>query len=176
MLDDDFLDEMIKISPEHGFWAKILVDAFAQEDSDHDTFPIVTNLNNSKATSKGHDPCHAATKGFHDAWPSNSGPAVNPSHVGKSHEVEQAKVKEFFIVTQCLCIPRQLRRMVMTSLKWFSSTAQMPHPTRPAPLLPPAQQPVLPPSPLLPPPAHLPLRQGRAPLSIPGRNFTAKSL
>jgi hypothetical protein len=96
MLTNVFLDEMIKISPEHGFWAKMMVDAFAQEDSDHDTLPIVTNLNNSKTTSKGQDLCSAATKGFRNARPSNSGPAVDPSHVGKSHEVEQAKVKELF--------------------------------------------------------------------------------
>jgi hypothetical protein len=96
MLDNDFLNEMIKISPEHGFWAKMMVDAFAQEDSDHDTLPILTNLNNSKTTSKGCDPCRAATKGFRNAWPSNSGPAIDLSHVGKSHEVEQAKVKDFF--------------------------------------------------------------------------------
>jgi hypothetical protein len=86
---------MMKLSPKHGFWAKMMADAFIQEDSDHDTTPIVTNLSNSKATSKGRDPCCAATKGFHDAWPS-SGPAVDPSHVGKSHKAKQAKVKDFF--------------------------------------------------------------------------------
>jgi hypothetical protein len=95
MLDDDFIKETMKLSPEHGFWAKMMADAFIQEDSDHDTTPIVTNLSNSKATSKGRDLCHAATKGFRDVWPS-SGPAVDPSCIGKSHEAEQAKVKEFF--------------------------------------------------------------------------------
>jgi hypothetical protein len=105
MLEDNFLDEMMKISPEHGFWAQIMVDAFTQEDSDHDTLPIVMNLNNSKATSKGRDPCCTATKGFCNAWPSNFGPAIYHSRVGKSHMVEQAKVKEFFIITQCLHVP-----------------------------------------------------------------------
>jgi hypothetical protein len=81
MLDDKFLNKMMKISPEHGFWAKMMVNAFTQEDSDHDTLPIITNLNNSKATSKGRDPCRAATKGFRDAWSSNSGPAINPSRI-----------------------------------------------------------------------------------------------
>jgi hypothetical protein len=95
MLDDDFIEEMTNISPEHGFWAKMMADAFVQEDPDHDTTPIVTNLNNSKASSRGCDPCRAATKNFRAAWPS-SGPAVNPSRVGKSHKVEQAKIKEFF--------------------------------------------------------------------------------
>jgi hypothetical protein len=73
----------------------MMADAFIQEDSDHDTIPIVTNLNNSKASSRGRYPCRATTKNFRDAWPS-SGPAVDPSRVGKSHEVEQAKIKEFF--------------------------------------------------------------------------------
>ncbi len=98
MLNDDFIKEMMKLSLKHGFWAKLMADAFIQEDSDHDTTPIVMNLSNSKATSKGPDPCCAATKGFRDAWPS-SGPAVNPSCIGKSHQAEQAKVKDFFIVS-----------------------------------------------------------------------------
>jgi hypothetical protein len=51
-LDNNFVNKMAKISVEHRFWAKIMVDAFVQEDSDHDTLPIVTNLNNSKAASK----------------------------------------------------------------------------------------------------------------------------
>jgi hypothetical protein len=51
MLDNDFINEMMKLSPEHRFWAKMMADAFIQEDSDHDTTPIVTNLSNSKATS-----------------------------------------------------------------------------------------------------------------------------
>ncbi len=86
---------MEKISVKHGFWAKMMVDAFAQEDSDHDTLPIVTNLNNSKAVLKGRDPCHAATKGFCKAWPSNSGPFIEPSCIGKRHEYEQEMIKEF---------------------------------------------------------------------------------
>jgi hypothetical protein len=172
MLENNFLNKMMKISPDHGFWAKMMVNAFAQEDSDHDTLPIITNLNNSKATSKGRHPCHAATKGFRNAWPSNSGPAIDPSCVGKNHEAEQAKSRILFIITQCLHVPRQSRRIEMTSMKWYSSAAQTPRPTRPAPPLPPAQQPVLPPlSPSLPLPAHLPLWQGGAPSSIPGRNF-----
>jgi hypothetical protein len=95
MLDDDFIEEMMKLSPKHRFWAKMMADAFIQEDSGHDTTTIVTNLSKSKATSKGHDPCCAATKGFRDAW-SLSGPATNPSCIGKSHEAEQAKFKDFY--------------------------------------------------------------------------------
>jgi hypothetical protein len=95
VLDDDFIKEMMKLSPKHGFWAKMMADAFIQEDSDHDTIPVVMNLSNSKATSKGCGPCRTTTKGFCDAWPL-SGPAVDPSCIGKSHKAEQAKVKEFF--------------------------------------------------------------------------------
>jgi hypothetical protein len=95
-LNIDFVVEMAKISVEHGFWAKMMVHAFTQEDSDHNTLPIVTNLNNSKAASKGCDACRAATKGFHSTWPSNSGPFIEPSCIGKRHKQEQEKVKEFF--------------------------------------------------------------------------------
>ncbi len=95
MLDDDFIEEMMKLSPEHRFWAKMMADAFIQEDSDHDTTPIIMNLSNSKATSKGRNPCCATTNGFCNAWPLSE-PAVNPSCIGKSHEAEQAKIKELF--------------------------------------------------------------------------------
>ncbi len=64
MLNNDFVEEMGKITVEHGFWAKMMVDAFEQEDTTFDTLPFVNNLNMSKAASKGHDPYHAATKGF----------------------------------------------------------------------------------------------------------------
>ncbi len=70
-LDNDFVNKMAKISVKHGFWAKMMVDAFTQEDSDHNTLPIVTNLNNSKAASKGCDPCRTVTKGFCNTLPSN---------------------------------------------------------------------------------------------------------
>jgi hypothetical protein len=64
MLDNDFVKEMAKITVEHGFWTKMMVAALEQEDTTFDTLPVVNNLNVSKAASKGHDPCHAATKGF----------------------------------------------------------------------------------------------------------------
>jgi hypothetical protein len=73
-----------------------MVDAFEQEDTTFETSPAINNLNVSKAASKGRDTCCTATKGFRDARPSNSGPSINTSHVRKKHEVEQAKVKEFF--------------------------------------------------------------------------------
>jgi hypothetical protein len=96
MLDDEFSEEMAKITIENGFWAKMMVDAFEQEDKKFDILPIVNNLNVSKTSYKGHDPCHATTKGFQDAWPSNSSPSINTSCVGRKHGVKQAKMKDFY--------------------------------------------------------------------------------
>jgi hypothetical protein len=73
----------------------MMVNAFEQEDTTFDTLPIVNNLNVSKAASKGHNPCRTAPKGFRDEWPSNSGPSINTSCIGKIHEVKQGKVKDF---------------------------------------------------------------------------------
>jgi hypothetical protein len=58
---------MAKITVEHRFWAKMMVDAFEQEDTTFDTFPVINKLNVSKAASKGCNPCCAATKGYQDA-------------------------------------------------------------------------------------------------------------
>jgi hypothetical protein len=91
MLDDDFVEGMAKITVEHGFWAKMMVDTFEQEDTTFDTLPIVNNLNVSKAASKGHDSCRAATIGFQDAWPSNSSPSINTSCIGKKMKLSRQK-------------------------------------------------------------------------------------
>jgi hypothetical protein len=91
MLNNDFVNEMAKNTVKHGFRAKMMVDAFEQEETS-DTLPVVNNLNVSKAASKGHNPCPTASKGFRDEWPSKSGPSINTSCVGKKHEVKQAKM------------------------------------------------------------------------------------
>ncbi len=96
MLNNDFIKEMAKITVKHGFWAKMMVDAFEQEDTKFDTLSIFNNLNMSKAVSKGRDPFCAATKGFQDGWPLNSSTSINTSCVGRKHKVEQAKMKDFY--------------------------------------------------------------------------------
>jgi hypothetical protein len=86
---------MQAISPKHGFWAKMMVDAHEQYATDFDTSKIVKNL--SAATSSARrDPCCAATKCFRDATHTISGPIVNTSCPGKKHETEQKILKEFF--------------------------------------------------------------------------------
>ena len=95
VLDDDFIEEMQKISAAHGFWAKMMVDAHEQYASDFDNSDVVKNL--SAATSSARrDPCHAATKGFREATFALSGPIVDTSRPGIEYEGEQNKVKEFF--------------------------------------------------------------------------------
>ena len=95
-LDDDFVDEMNKLSPEHGFWAKMMVDAHEQYSSDFDASQVVKNLLATAASSTRRDPCNAATKGFRDATFTGSGPIVTASRPRNKHEREQKIVKEFF--------------------------------------------------------------------------------
>jgi hypothetical protein len=56
VLNNNFVKEMAKITVKHRFWAKMMANAFEQEDTTFDTLPIVNNLNVSKAASKDHDP------------------------------------------------------------------------------------------------------------------------
>ena len=95
-LDDDFIDEMKKLSPEHGFWAKMMVDAHEQYSSDFDASQVVKNLLATTASSTRRDPCNAATKGFRDATFAGSGPIVTVSRPRNKHEREQKIIKEFF--------------------------------------------------------------------------------
>jgi hypothetical protein len=91
-----FIDEMKKISPEHGFWAKIFTDVIEQNKTNSDTVTIVLHLMTSKTTSTPHcDPCCSATKNFRNRTAA-SGPFVEASLVGKKYTSEQASVKTFF--------------------------------------------------------------------------------
>jgi hypothetical protein len=94
-LDDDFIDEMQKLSPEHGFWAKMMVDAHEQYASDYDTSQVVKNLSATKSSTR-RDPCNAATKGFREATIAHSGPIVLATRPRNKHEREQKIIKDFF--------------------------------------------------------------------------------
>ena len=94
-LDDDFIEEMKKLSPEHGFWARMMVDAHDQYASDFDTSDVIKNLSATKSSSR-RDPCNAASKGFRGATFAISGPIVTASRPRNKHENEQKIVKEFF--------------------------------------------------------------------------------
>jgi len=95
VLDDNFIQEMQAISAEHGFWAKMMVDAHEQYASDYDTSSVVKNLSSTTSSTR-HDPCCAASKGFRDAMHAISGPIVDISRPGKKHKAKQKIVKEFF--------------------------------------------------------------------------------
>jgi hypothetical protein len=94
-IDDDFIDEMQKLSPEHGFWAKMMVDAHEQYASDFDTSQVVKNLSATTSSTR-RDPCNAASKGFREATFSLSGPIVIASRPRNKHEREQKIVRDFF--------------------------------------------------------------------------------
>ncbi len=96
VLDDNFLEEMKSLSPEHEFWAKMMVDAHDHYATDYEAAPVVKNLSNLARTSTMRDPCQAATKGFRNITHALSGPIVETSRPGKSHEREHKKIKELF--------------------------------------------------------------------------------
>ena len=94
-LDDEFIDEMQKLSPEHGFWAKMMVDAHEQYASDYDTSQVVKNLSASTSSTR-RDPCNAVSKGFREATIALSGPIVLATRPRNKHEREQKIIKDFF--------------------------------------------------------------------------------
>jgi hypothetical protein len=94
-LDDDFIDEMKKLSPEHEFWAKMMVDALEQYASDYNTSQVIKNLFATTSSTR-RDPCNAASKGFKAATFALSGPIVLATRPGNKHEREQKIIKDFF--------------------------------------------------------------------------------
>jgi hypothetical protein len=96
IFDDAFMEEMNKISAEHGFWAKTMSDIFEQVLLNEDSVTIAERLMSSKTSSKACNPTHTATKGIHGATVASLGPFIETSQAGKKHETEQAIVRSFF--------------------------------------------------------------------------------
>jgi hypothetical protein len=91
--DEAFMEEMTKISAEHGFWAKTMSYVFEQALLNKDSLTIAERLMSSKASSKLRNPTRAATKGIRKATVTSSGPFIETSQAGKKHKAEQAIVR-----------------------------------------------------------------------------------
>ena len=63
IFDDRFINEMEKMSEEHGFWARMMNLILEQANMESDVTTIINRMINAK-TSTLRDPCRAATKGF----------------------------------------------------------------------------------------------------------------
>jgi hypothetical protein len=79
IFDDAFMEEMNKISAEHGFWAKTMSDVFEQALLNKDSVTIAERLMSSKTSSKACNPTHAATKGIRGATVASLGPFIETS-------------------------------------------------------------------------------------------------
>jgi hypothetical protein len=95
IFDESFVDEMEKLSEEHGFWARIMNLAIKQADTESDITTIIKRMLNAK-TSTNRDPCRAATKGFRKAYIPSSVPFIKTSMVGRRHEAKQAILRTYF--------------------------------------------------------------------------------
>jgi hypothetical protein len=95
VFDDDFINEMEKMSREHGFWARMMSNAIEQAETESDISTIVKSMLDTR-TSSHHDPCRVATKGFRQAFIPTSGPFIEVSSVGQKHEAKQAILRSFF--------------------------------------------------------------------------------
>jgi hypothetical protein len=84
IFDDAFMEEMNKISAEHGFWAKTMSDVFEQALLNKDSVTIAERLMSSKTLSKACNPTRAATKGIRGATVASSGPFIETSQAGKN--------------------------------------------------------------------------------------------
>ena len=101
-LDEDFVDEMEKISDDHGFWARQMYNAFDQYDKDHGTEQVVENLTNMiknepSTRKKKLSASDSATKNFSTVSRAAAGPIVDIVRVGEEHEAEQNVVKSYFM-------------------------------------------------------------------------------
>jgi hypothetical protein len=83
IFDDAFMEEMNKISAEHGFWAKTMSDAFKQGLLNEDSVTIAETLMSSKTSSKACNHTRAATKGIRGATVASSGLFIKTSQAGK---------------------------------------------------------------------------------------------
>jgi hypothetical protein len=95
VFDDDFINEMEKMLREHGFWARMMSNAIKQAKTESDVSTIVKSMLDTR-TSSHRDPCHAATKGFRQAFIPTSGPFIEVSSVGRKHKAKQAILRSFF--------------------------------------------------------------------------------
>ncbi len=95
VFDDSFVNEMEKMSGEHGFWARMMSNAIKQAKTESDLSTIVKSMLETR-TSSHRDPCRAATKGFRQAFICTSGPFIEVSSVGQKHKAKQAILCSFF--------------------------------------------------------------------------------
>ena len=94
--DDDFTDEMKKISDVHGFWAQTMGDVVDQFETDNHTETVFKRLISSTIVSSSRDPARAATKGIRGMTFASS-PFLDASLLGKnSYEADKEKLKAFF--------------------------------------------------------------------------------
>ncbi|KAL3803022.1 hypothetical protein ACHAW5_005300 [Stephanodiscus triporus] len=97
-LDFKFVDEMLAISAEHGFWAQTLNDVIDQHENDNDTNKVTKRMKESIPASSSHDPARAATKGIRSMTFASS-PFVDLlllSRFNDTPDDDQAKLRDFF--------------------------------------------------------------------------------
>ena len=95
IFDESFVDEMEKLSEEHGFWARIMNLAIKQADTESDVTTIIKRMLDAK-TSTNRNPCHAATNRFCKTYIPSSVPFIKTSMVGRRHEAKQAILRTYF--------------------------------------------------------------------------------
>ncbi len=93
--NDNFVEEMQKISSKHGFWAKTMSNVINQVETDNHTEIVFNKIISTAAPSNSRDPACAATKGLR-TMTFVTNPFVELSFDGKSFEDKQVSLKEFF--------------------------------------------------------------------------------
>jgi hypothetical protein len=94
--DDTFTDKMCKISTEHSFWAKTMVDVIKQVKLNKDSTTIAERLISSRISSRARNHTRVATKDIREAKIATSGPFIESSLAGRKHKAEQEIIKSFF--------------------------------------------------------------------------------
>jgi hypothetical protein len=95
IFDDSFVNQMEKMSEEHGFWARMMNLILKQSNTESYVTTIVKRMIDAKTFTLC-DPCRAATKGFCKAYIPSSVPFIKISFVGCRHETKQAILRTYF--------------------------------------------------------------------------------
>jgi hypothetical protein len=81
--DDAFIEEMATISKDHGVWAKLMSKVIDQAITNKSNVPTIAKRLLNLSGMRNQDPCHAASKGFRNAFIPTSAPFVKNSSLGQ---------------------------------------------------------------------------------------------
>jgi hypothetical protein len=123
--NDSFIKEIILISVEHGFWAKLMSNVTEQAKTDRKVKTIVSRLVKS-SVKQNRNPCRVVMKGFRTNTFPNSAPFIDTSILGQRFPAKQAFLKEFLSGTPLPLASKKFPMRTMITFPKYLSLVIMP--------------------------------------------------